>query len=126
MPFVRISLKKGKNKEFRKALSNSVHQALISAFKIPEKDKFQVIAEHEEENIIYPDSYLGIKHTSNIIYIVIILKAGRSTEMKETLYQHIVNNIADSTNHDKGDILITLTENSTENWSFGNGKAQLI
>lgn len=126
MPFVRISLKKGKSKEFRELLSNSIHQALVSAFKIPEKDIFQVIAEHDEDNIIYPDSYLGIKHTSNIIYIVIILKAGRCIEMKKALYQHIVNNIADSTDHDKGDILITLTENSVENWSFGNGEAQLI
>jgi len=126
MPFIRISLKKGKNKEFIKALSNSVHQALVSALKIPKKDIFQVIAEHNEENIIYPDSYLGIKHTSNIIYIVIILKAGRTTEMKKTLYKHIVNNIADSTNHNKGDIFIALTENSIENWSFGNGEAQLI
>ena len=126
MPFVRVSLKKGKETGFKKAISNSIHQALVDTFRIPEDDLFQIIAEFDEENVIYPSSYMGINHTSDIIYIVIIAKAGRSTEMKKSLYKSIVSNISKSTNHNKSDILITLTENALENWSFGNGEAQLI
>lgn len=126
MPFIRVSLKKGKETAFKKAISNSIHQALVDTFRIPEDDLFQIIAEFDEENVIYPSSYMGINHTSDIIYIVIIAKAGRSTEMKKSLYKSIVSNISKSTNHNKSDILITLTENTVENWSFGNGEAQLI
>jgi len=126
MPFVRVSLKKGKETGFKKAISNSIHQALVDTFRIPEDDLFQIIAEFDEENVIYPSSYMGINHTSDIIYIVIIAKAGRSTEMKKNLYKSIVSNISKNTNHNKSDILITLTENTLENWSFGNGEAQLI
>lgn len=126
MPFVRVSLKKGKETGFKKAISNSIHQALVDTFRIPEDDLFQIIAEFDEENVIYPSSYMGINHTSDIIYIVIIAKAGRSTEMKKSLYKSIVSNISKNTNHNKSDILITLTENTLENWSFGNGEAQLI
>ena len=126
MPFVRVSLKKRKETGFKKAISNSIHQALVDTFRIPEDDLFQIIAEFDEENVIYPSSYMGINHTSDIIYIVIIAKDGRSIEMKKSLYKSIVDNISKNTNHNKSDIFITLTENAVENWSFGNGEAQLI
>ncbi len=66
------------------------------------------------------------QYGSNIIYIVIIAKSGRTTEMKKILYERIADNISEATGHCKGDIIITLIENSEENWSFGNGKAQLV
>ncbi|MFW2373254.1 MAG: tautomerase family protein [Gammaproteobacteria bacterium] len=126
MPFVRISLKKGKGVEFKKSVSHSIHQALVESFGIPEDDFFQVIDEHDEENIIFPSSYMGIKHTSDIIYVVIVLKAGRSVELKKFLYKSIVDNISKKTDHGENDIVIALTENNEEDWSFGNGEAQLI
>jgi phenylpyruvate tautomerase PptA (4-oxalocrotonate tautomerase family) len=126
MPFVRISLKRGKSAEFRNNIAKSVHQALVSSFGIPENDMFQLIEELNEENIIYPQSYMGINHTSEIIYISITAKAGRTIDMKKLLYKTIAQNIFAATQHNKEDIIITLVENSEANWSFGNGEAQLI
>lgn len=126
MPFVRISLKQGKSSSFKKSLSKSVHRALIDEFGIPADDLFQVIGEYDEENIIYPTSYMGIKHTSDIVYIAITAKQGRTVEMKRRLYQSIIQNISESTQHSVNDVIITLVENTEENWSFGNGEAQLI
>jgi len=71
MPFVRISLKEGKSASFKKNISESIHSALVDAFGIPVDDLFQVIGEYDKENIIYPESYMGIKHTGDIIYVVI-------------------------------------------------------
>ena len=126
MPFVRISLKKGKSKAFKTALSNSVHQALVNAFNIPKDDIFQVIAEFDEENIIFPSSYMGIEHTSDIIFISIVAKGGRSADMKKSLYSLIAENVEKSTNHNKSDLIIVLNENTEEDWSFGDGIGQLI
>jgi len=126
MPFVRISLKEGKSSLFKKNISNSVHSALVADFGIPTDDLFQIIGEYQEENIIYPDSYMGIKHTSDIIYIIITAKTGRTANMKKSLYKSIAENISRTTGHSTNDILISLVENSEENWSFGNGEAQLI
>lgn len=126
MPFVRISLKKGKNSVFKKAISSSIHQALVGAFKIPMDDLFQVIAEFDEDNIIYPSRYMGVSHSSDIIYIVILAKGGRCVEMKKNLYKKIVENITKSTNHNKSDVIVVLNENTEEDWSFGEGRPQLI
>lgn len=126
MPLVRITLKKGKQAEFKQHISQSIHNALVSVFGIPEDDLFQIIEELESENIIYPSSYMGIEHTSDIIYITIIAKFGRNMELKKCLYKSIVENISESTDHNISDVFITIIENAPENWSFGNGAAQLV
>ena len=56
MPLVRIALRKGTTPEFRRALSDSVHRAMVQTIKIPEQDKFQIITECDENGLIYdPD-----------------------------------------------------------------------
>ncbi len=126
MPFVKISLKTGKSKTYKKAISDSVHDSLVEVFGIPNLDKFQIITEVPKENIIYPSSYMDIPHTSEIIYIHITAKKGRSSEMKKKLYKSITSLIHQKTGHSIDDIMIIMVENEEENWSFGRGKAQLI
>ena len=126
MPLVKISLKKGRGSTFKKHISLAIHRALVDIFLIPEDDLFQIITEHDEENIIYPSSYLGVKHSSDIITIVITAKQGRTAEMKQALYKTIANNILKRTGHSPADVFITLVANTEEDWSFGNGEAQLI
>jgi 4-oxalocrotonate tautomerase len=46
MPLVRIALREGKTEEYRKALGDGVHRALIEAMDAPAQDRFQVITEH--------------------------------------------------------------------------------
>jgi phenylpyruvate tautomerase PptA (4-oxalocrotonate tautomerase family) len=48
MPLVRISLRKGTTPEYRKAIADGVHQAMIDAIAVPAKDRFQVITEYEK------------------------------------------------------------------------------
>ena len=45
MPLVRISLREGTTPEYRRAIADGVHQAMIDAIAIPPKDRFQVISE---------------------------------------------------------------------------------
>ncbi len=42
MPMTRISLLKGKSREYLQAISDSLHQALVDAFEVPTDDRFQV------------------------------------------------------------------------------------
>jgi phenylpyruvate tautomerase PptA (4-oxalocrotonate tautomerase family) len=47
MPFVRISLLKGKSPEYLRALSDGIHRALVEAFDVPPADRFHEIQQHE-------------------------------------------------------------------------------
>jgi 4-oxalocrotonate tautomerase len=60
MPLVRISLREGKSEEYRRALGDGVHQAMVEAIDAPPQDRFQIITEHPENDLIYDPSYLGI------------------------------------------------------------------
>jgi phenylpyruvate tautomerase PptA (4-oxalocrotonate tautomerase family) len=126
MPFVQISLIEGKTLQRKTSISESVHQALVEEFGIPELDKFQVINEVAQGNLVFPPEYLGIPHSKDIVYIHITAKKGRTIEMKKQLYSKIATFIHERENISKDDVFIVLSENSEENWSFGRGKAQLI
>lgn len=126
MPFVQISFIKGKSAKSKTNISNSIHQALVEEFGIPEPDKFQIINEVDESNIIFPPEYLNIPHSKDIIYIHITAKTGRTVEMKKNLYAKIASLICEKESISKDDVFIVLSENNEENWSFGRGKAQLV
>ena len=82
MPLVKIEIRKGKSKEYKKAILNGVHDALVKAVKIPDHDRFQRIYELDEDNFEAPES-----KTSNITLIEIIMFKGRTQEAKKALYK---------------------------------------
>lgn len=124
MPFVRISLPTELSLETKQAISKAVHQSLIREFHIPEDDYFHVIEELEKHQICFPESYLGISHTPNIVFIQIIAGTGRTAEQKRRLYASIAQLTSTSCEILANDIIITLVENNREDWSFGLGEVQ--
>lgn len=124
MPLVRISLRHGKSEQYRKALGEGVHQAMVEAIEIPPQDRFQVISEHSSNDLIYDPSYLGIERSDNIIVVQITLSAGRKPGQKRKLYQRIVEILGHNPGVRPQDLMINLVETAWENWSFGNGEAQ--
>ena len=126
MPFVRISLPKRFSKEVKNNVSLSVHHALIEDFNIPQDDFFHIIEELDTDQIQYPENYLGISHTSDIVYIQIIAGEGRTFDQKKRLYKSIADKIEHSTPITSNNVIIVLLENNgLQNWSFGNGKTQI-
>ncbi|MBS7232127.1 tautomerase family protein [Flavobacterium psychroterrae] len=125
MPFVRISLPKKLSLATKNNISESIHHALIAEFHIPAADYFHVIEELEPHQIKYPESYLGISHSEDIIYVQITAGQGRTLEQKKNLYHQIAVRIAASTEILINNVIIVLLENNgLENWSFGNGEIQ--
>ncbi|MGZ7117831.1 MAG: tautomerase family protein, partial [Methanobacterium sp.] len=53
-PLVKIEILKGKSKEYKKALLDGIHDALVESIKIPDNDRFQRLYELEEDNFEYP------------------------------------------------------------------------
>ena len=125
MPFVRISLPKKLILETKNSISQAIHESLIAEFHIPKDDYFHVIEELEPHQIKYPESYLGISHSEDIVYIQITAGQGRTLEQKKKLYHQITSKIAASTEITINNVIIVLLENNgLENWSFGNGEIQ--
>lgn len=126
MPLVRISLRQGTTPEYRKALGDGVHRAMIEAFAIPPDDHFQVITEHPPEGLIYDPQYLGVHRSDKVVFVQITLSYGRKPMQKRKLFQRMAEILAESPGLPPQELLINLVEVSWENWSFGNGQAQYM
>ena len=124
MPLVRIALRKGAKPEFRRAVGDAVHRAMVETIKVPEQDRFQVITEHDESGLIYDPSYLGISRSDGVVLIQIALNIGRTVEMKKALYARIAQLLQERPGVRPEDVFVGLVEVPKENWSFGNGIAQ--
>ena len=124
MPFVRIDLRKGKSKEYRKTLGEIVYAAMIELINVPQDDKFQVITEHDREGLNHAESYLGNRYSEDVVFIQITLNAGRSIELKKAFYKRIVDEYQKQLDGRPDDIVINLVEVAKETWPFGHGIAQ--
>jgi 4-oxalocrotonate tautomerase len=124
MPLVRISLREGKSEQYRKALGDGVHQAMVEAIEAPAQDRFQIITEHPSNDLIYDPNYLGVERSDNIVIVQITLSAGRKPGQKRKLFQRIAENLGKNPGVRPQDVMINLVEVAWENWSFGNGESQ--
>ena len=124
MPLVRIALRKGTKPEFRRAVGDAVHRAMVETIKVPDQDRFQVISEHDESGLIYDPSYLGISRSDGVVLIQITLNAGRTVELKKALFARIAQLLKEAPGVRPEDVMVNLVEVPKENWSFGNGIAQ--
>jgi len=116
MPLVKVEIYKGKSEEYRRALLDGIHSALVEAIKIPDDDRTQRLYELE------PSCFEKSGNKSDKVTLVeITLFKGRSMEAKKNLYRAIVRNLAKAPGISDRDIVITLNELPLESWSFEGG-----
>jgi len=124
MPLVRISLRGGKSEQYRKALADGVHQAMVEAIDAPPQDRFQIVTEHSANDLIYDPTYLGVERSNDIVMVQITLSFGRKPGQKRKLFQRMTEILGKNPGLRPQDLMINLVETAWENWSFGNGEAQ--
>jgi phenylpyruvate tautomerase PptA (4-oxalocrotonate tautomerase family) len=126
MPLVRVDLRRGKPPEYRRALADGIYQAMREAINIPENDRFIIVSEHNADNLSISRDYLGIQRSDEFIAVQITLRRGRTVEAKQTLYRRITEKLAEALGVRPADVFVTLVENGSEDWSFGEGVAQYV
>jgi 4-oxalocrotonate tautomerase len=126
MPLVRISLLQGTTPEYRRALGDGVHRAMVEALAIPPDDKFQVITEHAPGSLVYDPQYLGIQRSDRVVFVQITMSSGRKPMQKRKLFKRMSEILQETPGLDPADLLVNLVEVAWENWSFGHGEAQYM
>ncbi|MFJ8048725.1 tautomerase family protein [Streptomyces luteogriseus] len=56
MPFVAIELIRGRRPEGIRAIADATHRAIVDVLEIPERDRFQVITEHDADHVVALDA----------------------------------------------------------------------
>ena len=124
MPLTRIDIRKGKSKEYKKALCDSIYRAMRETFNVPEDDRFMTITQHEADEFLYGRTYLGIERSDDLVIIQLTVSNTRTLEQKKALFARIAEKLGDNPGIRPQDVLINLVEVVKENWSFGHGLAQ--
>jgi phenylpyruvate tautomerase PptA (4-oxalocrotonate tautomerase family) len=124
MPLVRISLREGKSAEYRRAIADGIHRAMVETLAAPEQDRFQIITEHDPDGLVYDPSYLGIRRDDDIVLVQVTLSAGRKPQQKREFMARAAALLAQNPGLEPRNLFINLVEVAWENWSFGEGNAQ--
>ena len=122
MPLVRITLRRGRTREFLRDLSDAIHASLVAEANVPADDKFHIIEEVDGDNLIAHPSYGGVERSEGLVVIQITLNAGRTVEIKKNLYADIARRLGSAADVRPDDVMICLIEVTKENWSFGGGR----
>ena len=125
MPLLRIDVIEGRNEAELKELLDAVHGATLAAFKVPERDRYQIVHEHPAAEMRIEDTGLGIPRTERIV-IVQVTTRPRSRIQKQNFYELLCRELLQRCAVKASDVVVSITQNADEDWSFGYGRAQFI
>jgi phenylpyruvate tautomerase PptA (4-oxalocrotonate tautomerase family) len=125
MPLMRIDLVEGRKEEEIQAISAAVHRAMLAAFKVPERDLYQIISELKPSRLVMQDTGLDIPRTDKRIMIQVITRP-RPCDQKEAFYRMVCEELERHAGIASTEVMVSMVENSDEDWSFGLGRAQFL
>lgn len=125
MPLMKFDVIEGRTDAEIKTLLDAAHRAMVAAFKVPERDRYQILQEHRRGRMIVEDTGLGIDRTDKVVVIQVVSRK-RTREKKEALYRLMCQELQRSCGIASSDVMISIVENGDEDWSFGLGRAQFL
>ncbi|MGX1675897.1 tautomerase family protein [Streptomyces sp. NPDC055400] len=123
MPLVRIDLIRGRRPADLRAIADATHRALVDVLAIPERDRFQIVTEHDADHVIALDAGLGFERSDRLVMIQIFTQEGRTTEVKQRVFHTIAEQL-EPLGIGGEDVFVSVVENGSQDWSFGFGRAQ--
>ncbi|MCY8142754.1 tautomerase family protein [Bacillus haynesii] len=125
MPLLRFDLIEGRDEQALKKLLDTAHDAMVEAFNVPEKDRYQIVHQHPANELIIQDTGLGLNRSKDLVVISITSKT-RTESQKEKLYALLVERLEAECGISPEDVMVSITENGDADWSFGLGEAQFL
>jgi 4-oxalocrotonate tautomerase len=125
MPLARIDLPVGKPAHYGRAVADVVYETMVATLKAPKDDRFQVISEHTRDTLLIDPTFLDIERSADALIIQLTLNEGRTVEVKKAFYRAVADGLHERVGLRREDVFISLVEVRKEDWSFGNGIAQL-
>jgi phenylpyruvate tautomerase PptA (4-oxalocrotonate tautomerase family) len=126
MPLVRIDVTEDRRTPDQlRELADVVQDVMLETFAAPDRDRYQIITEHRPGQIIAEDTGLGYTRTDDLV-IVQVTQQGRSEAQKQAMYRALADRLEQRTGLSPQDLIVSVIENTREDWSFGEGTAQFL
>jgi phenylpyruvate tautomerase PptA (4-oxalocrotonate tautomerase family) len=125
VPLVRIDLVEGRTDAEVATLADTVQEVLEEVFAAPPRDRYQVISEHRPGRLVLQDTGLGFERTDGVV-LVQVVQQGRTAAQKQALYAALAERLEAKAGVAPTDLVVSVTENTRADWSFGLGRAQFL
>lgn len=125
MPLMRVDVIKGQDNEKLKKILDIAYEVQVETLKIPQRDRYQVLTQHEPFEMQIQDTGLGIERSRDVI-VFNITSRPRPTKLKQLFYQKLVERLETEVGIKKEDILFSMVSNNDDDWSFGKGETQFL
>jgi hypothetical protein len=125
MPLIRIDVTEGRSDAEIKTLMDTVQDCVLEAFKVPVRDRYQIMTEHKPGRMILLDTGLGFERTDQAM-VIQVFTSPRTTVNKNKFYQLLAKNLEAKCGLDPKDLLVSVMTNTDVDWSFGFGKTQYL
>ena len=125
MPLLRFNLVAGRTDGELKSLLDAAHRAIVEAFGVPERDRYQIVHEHRASRMIIEDTGLGIPRTDKVVFLQVTSRK-RKKKQKEDFYRLLCKELEKECGISPSDVVVSFVENGDEDWSFGLGRAQFL
>lgn len=125
MPLIRINVLTGRSQAEVGQLLDAAHRSMVAAFKTPERDRYQIVNELSRSQFIAEDTGLGIPRTDKFVLVEVTTRP-RTRAEKETFYALLCDELKERCGIEPSDVMVSVTQNTDEDWSFGYGRAQFL
>ena len=125
MPLLRFDVIEGRSEEELKTLLDTAHNAMVEAFDVPERDRYQIVHTHKAHEMVIQDTGLGFERSKDIVLISVTSKT-RTEEKKQRLYRLLAERLQANCGLAPTDLMVSIVENDAADWSFGLGEAQFL
>ena len=121
MPFVRISLARGKSSEYLEAVSQAVHEALVTELNVKPGDLFHLIEQHDPGELKFDRTFRGGPRSDDWIVFTMTDGVDRGQPAKRRFYKTLVRLLEEGLGVRPADVFVMMTVTAFENFSFADG-----
>jgi ketosteroid isomerase-like protein len=121
MPFVDISLARGKSPEYLQAVSRTVHDALVSELSMQPDDDFQLIHQLDSGEMVFSPDFRGGPRSGDWIVFKITEGIDRGQAAKRRFYRALTDGLAARPGVRPADVFVMFYLTPAENFSFADG-----
>jgi phenylpyruvate tautomerase PptA (4-oxalocrotonate tautomerase family) len=125
MPLLYFNVLEGRTDAELQTMLDAAHRAMLAAFKVPERDRYQIVNEYKPSRMIVEDTGLGIPRTDKVVVVQVVSRP-RGKKAKQKFYRLLTEELQTSCGIAPSDVMVSVIENTDEDWSFGLGRAQFL
>lgn len=121
MPFVTISLARGKSREYLDGVSSAVHEALVQELGMNPDDRFQLIDQYEPGEMIFNRDFRGGPRSDDFIVFTITEGIDSGEQAKQRFYKTLVDRLRKNPGVRGEDVFVKIHLTPPANFSFASG-----